>query len=167
MTNVTASKTSPNFRPTGCPCGWGRHCRCLTAYGAELRLPELVRELLDSGSDLRRRRSAHAALRQFMELHEQRARDKVAIAELYRMLPRLKDVELVRRITCEDYSAPLTDEELAQRTRTPVEHVRDLRARVVAAYEGRPLPVPVSWIEKAKERRRAVASGRRASRRAA
>jgi hypothetical protein len=109
--------------------------------------------LLESGADLSTRRRTIEALRETVAAFEQGDRDTNALRALFDTLPRQKDVDIVRRLTCDDYRAPETDEEIAERTRTPLEHVRELRARVAAAYEGRPLPVPAEWRAAVKELR--------------
>lgn len=170
MSNVAHAKKSPVSETNGCACGWGRHCRCLAGRERfwESTLVEQMREFLASGPDLVGRRRTLDAFRETVAAHDQGKRDQEALIALYDVLPRQKDIDLVQRLTCDDYRAPETDEEIAARLRTPVEHVRDLRARIVAAYEGRPLPVPRAWRVAAAGRRRRVRAQRaaRLSRRA-
>jgi hypothetical protein len=123
-----------------------------------------MRALQASGADLVKRRRALAAMRETVAAYDQHDRDTEALRVLYRLLPRQKDIDLVQRITCDDLRDPQTDEEIAIGTRTPVEHVRALRAHVLAAYEGRPLPVPREWRRAAAERQARRAAGARARR---
>lgn len=137
-----------------CPCGWGRHCLCVYDWHFDNELESAVRLLLSSGGDLAKRRRAHERMRDTIDLIDQRARDKKALTKLFDTLPRRKDIDLVRRILNDDARSRVwSDEEISNWMSTPIEHVRDLRARVAAVFDGNPLPVPRVWREMAKERR--------------
>jgi hypothetical protein len=123
-----------------------------------------MRDFVESGADLGKRRRALGVLRETVEKYDERERAEKALRALYRVLPRRKDIDLVRRIVCDDARAPQCDEEIAERWRTPLEHVRHLRALVVDAYEGRPVRVPRGWREIAKQRRASEQAARRARR---
>ena len=170
MSNVAHAKKTTT---EGCACGWGRHCRCRSVWSWHIELERAVRALLASGSDLAKRRRAHDHMRELIALEDQRERDEKALRALYHTLPRFKDIDLVRRILNDDsHSEPWTDEQIAEWMATPIEHVRDLRARVAATLEGNPLPVPRAWRVAARERRarleetRAARAARKAARRA-
>lgn len=154
MTNVAHAKKSPVSETTGCACGWGIHCRCGESNRRfwDWKLVDQMREFLESGSDLARRRRKLEAMRETVAAYDQRERDTLALRKLYDVLPRQKDIELVQRITCDDHRSPWTDEQIAYWKRTPLEHVRTLRAYIVDAYEGRPLRVPREWRAAAKAR---------------
>jgi hypothetical protein len=153
MTNVAHAKKSPVSETTGCPCGWGRHCRCRSSWRYHHDLERAVRELLSSGSDLGKRRRAHATMRELIDLEDQRDRDDKALRKLFDTLPRHKDVDLVRRLMNDDARDDVwTDEQIAEWTRTPLAHVRDLRVRVAAALAGAPLPTPTAWRAPARAR---------------
>lgn len=176
MPTVTArlAKTTTTVN-SGCPCNWGKHCRCTEGARRfyDWELVGLMRTFLRSGADLTKRRRAIAEMRETIAAFDQVDADTVLLREFYDTLPRRKDIDLVQRITCDDHRAPQTDEEIAERWRTPLEHVRDLRARVAAVYAGNPLPMPREWraaarVRRAKERReREARAARRAAARAA
>jgi hypothetical protein len=154
MANVAHAKKTTVSQTTECSCGWGRHCLCLSGRDFAHELERAARLLISSGGDLGNRRRAHDSMRETIDLIDQRNRDSVALGKLYDSLPRWKDIDLVRRILNDDrHPEPWTDEQIAEWMVTPIEHVRDLRTRVTAAFDGRPLPVPHAWRVAARERR--------------
>jgi hypothetical protein len=174
MANVAHAKKSPVSETTGCACGWGRHCLCIYDHWFQRRIEKAARQLLASGGDLAERRRAHESMSETVDLIDQRERDQKALIKFYKTLPRYKDIELCRRLLNDDTRSRVwTDEEIADWMRTPIEHVRDLRARVGAVLDGKPLPVPREWRIAARERhardeeKRAARAARKAARRAA
>jgi hypothetical protein len=169
MTNVARAKNAPVLAAEGCRCGWGKHCRCLEGQARFYRgrLVGQMRAFVRAGGDLAERRRVLAVMRESVDSLDRLHADTDALHTLYDVLPRRKDIDLVQRITCDDFREPQTDEEIAAETRTPLEHVRFLRTCVVATYEGRTLPVPRGWRQAAAERRareRAIKAARRAAR---
>jgi hypothetical protein len=169
MTNVAHAKKSPVSQPSGCPCGWGRHCRCLYDWHYDHELEQAVRLLLSSGEDLNRRRCAHELMRDTIDVIDLRERDKKALIKFYGTLPRPKDIDLCRRLLNDDSKRGVwTDEQISKWMCTPIEHVGDLRARIAAVFEGNPLPVSRAWRVAAREWRtrlktqRAAKAARRA-----
>jgi hypothetical protein len=155
VTRATISTTPSITKP--CPCGWGKHCRCLHDWHFARDLERAVRSLLTSGGDLSKRRRAHEAMLSTVEVIDQRERDTRALRGLYKVLPRHKDLEIVHRLVNDDrHSGPWTDEQIADRMRAPLEHVRTLRGLIAAAYDGRPLALPRGWRAAARARRAKV-----------
>jgi hypothetical protein len=155
MANVAHAKKSPVSQPSGCACGWGRHCRC--GEGAsrfyDWWLVGQMRDFLRSGNDVPRRLSAIDKMRATVDAFDRLDEDTVLLRALYDLLPRRKDIALVQRITCDDQRSPQSDEEIAGCSRTPLDRVRLLRALIADAYAGRPVRVPREWRVAAKERR--------------
>lgn len=123
------------------------HCSCLREDAMHDDSIPLIAKLLDGGTDLVKRREARQGLRSILAREEQRAREYAAEIAFRKALARAFERGECKRRDLDICDALLGNrwrmsvEQCAARWRVSVDHVKDLRARLLRALEGQPVAV--------------------------
>lgn len=148
MSKVPARSNGRHLNTITCSgCGENDQCLCLREWFLYQRSTRLVAALLDSGTDLVKRREARAGLREVLAHELQRTREYAALIRFRRAIHARRAVGFQRDPQiCDDLLGDglrrLTVAEAAARYRVSVEYVKALRDEMLRALECRPLAMP-------------------------
>jgi hypothetical protein len=125
-------------------CGGSTSCRCLVEWRLHRQMVPALRQLLESGGDLTKRREARATLAQLVAQDEQREREEKALQAFCRAhvapkrFSRNRDRHAIYHMLGEytgmaPCNAGRSVERTAELFRRPVAYLKDLRERALRA----------------------------------
>lgn len=142
---TTVRSRRKNPRPITCSgCGKTNECRCLVEWRLHRQMVPALRQLLESGSDLAKRREARSTLAQLVAQDDQREREEKALRAFFtayeapKRFSRSRDIHAVYHMFGE-YTGVVgmfegrSVERTAELFHRPVVYLKDLRERALRA----------------------------------